>query len=142
MNSSHLCIALGLAGLAGCASVSQPPEAAVIALEPIPSQSVAVYQPKLVQKDGRLMLDGWVYRQFGAATTARSHIDVAFLDASRRELRSELTRFTPPDLRRGSHKMAHRGHYTLPIPAMPAGTATIRVRAHDADEHQPRFSVP
>jgi hypothetical protein len=27
--------------------------------------------------------------------------------------------------------MAHRGHYTLSIPSMPAGTATIKVRAHD-----------
>ena len=89
MKSSHLSLVLGVAGLAGCASVSLPPEAAVVALESIPSQSVAVYQPRLVQKDGRLMLDGWVYRQFSAATTARSHIDVAFLDASRRELRSE-----------------------------------------------------
>ena len=137
MKSLRLCFVFGTAGLAGCASVSLPPGAAVVALEPVPSQSVALYQPKLVEKDGRLMLDGWVYRQFGAATTARSHIDVAFLDASRRELRSVLTRFAPPDLRFGGHKMAHRGHYTLPIPAMPAGTATIQVRAHDAEEHQP-----
>lgn len=128
---------LGVAGLAGCASVSLPPAAAVVALEPIPSQSVAVYQPKLVEKDGRLMLDGWVYRQFGATTTARSHLDVAFLDASRRELRGELTGFAPSDLRRGSHKMAHRGHYILPISVLPAGTAIIQVRAHDAEEHQP-----
>lgn len=137
MKSLRLCFAFGTAGLGGCASVSLPPEAAAVALEPISSQSVAVYQPKLVEKQGWLMLDGAVYRQFGASTTARTHIDVTFLDASRRELRSELTRFTPAELRRGSHKMAHRGRYTLPIPAMPDGTAIIQVRAHDADEHQP-----
>lgn len=134
MNSLRICLVLGAAGLAGCTSVPLPPEAAAVTLDRIPSKSVAVYQPKLVVKEGRLLLDGWVYRQFGAA---RSHIDVAFLDASGRELRSELTRFTPPDLRRGSHKMAHRGHYTLPISVLPAGTATIQVRAHDAAEHQP-----
>lgn len=137
MKTLGLLFVVGAAGLAGCASVSLPPGAPVVTLEPVPSQSVALYQPKLIEKDGRLMLDGWVYRQFGSATTALSHIDVAFLDASRRELRSELTRFAPPDLRFGSHKMAHRGHYTLPISAMPAGTATIQVRAHDAAEHQP-----
>lgn len=135
MNSLRLCFAVGVAGLAGCASVPLLPEAAAVNLDRIPSKSVAVYQPKLVVKEGRLMLDGWVYRQFGAQTTARTHIDVAFLDASGRELRSELTRFAPRDLRMGGHKMAHRGHYTLPIPVLPAGTDTIQVRAHDADEH-------
>ena len=137
MNSSHLCVALGVAGLAGCATAPLPPEAAAVTLDRIPSKAVAVYQPKLVVKDRRLLLDGWVYRQFGAQTTAQTHIDVAFLDAGGRELRSELTHFQPRDLRMGGHKMAHRGHYTLPIPAMPAGTATIQVRAHDGAEHQP-----
>lgn len=137
MNSLRLCFAFGVAGLAGCASVPLPPEAAAVTLDRIPSKSVAVYQPKLVVKDGRLLLDGWVYRQFGSQTTARSHIDIAFLDDSGRELRSEGTYFAPRDLRMGGHKMAHRGHYTLPIPAMPAGTATIQVRAHDDEGHQP-----
>lgn len=141
MKTLRLCLFVAAAGLGGCASVSRPPAAAGVALEPIPSQAVALYQPKLVERDGRLILDGWVYRQFGAATTAGSHIDVAFLDITGRQLRSELTRFSPADLRRGGHKMAHRGHYTLAISEMPAGTATIRVRAHDAGEHQP-LSVP
>jgi hypothetical protein len=137
MNSLRLCFAVGVAGLAGCSSVPLPRAAATVNLGRLPSESVAVYQPRLVVKDGQLMLDGWVYRQFGAQTTARTHIDVAFLDASGRELRSELTRFAPRALRMGNHKMAHRGHYTLPIPALPAGTDTIQVRAHDADEHSP-----
>lgn len=131
MNAQCLALLLGAAGLTGCASVPLPFEADSVALERIPSKSVAVYQPKLVVKDGQLLLDGWVYRQFGAWTTTQTHIDVSFLDASGRELRSELTHFDPPDLRRGTHKMAHRGHYTLSIPSMPAGTATIKVRAHD-----------
>jgi hypothetical protein len=131
MSALRLGLAFGAAGLTGCASVPLPPEAASITLERTPSKSVAVYQPKLVVKDGQLLLDGWVYRQFGARTTTQTHIDVSFLDASGREVRTELTHFKPRDLRRGSHKMAHRGHYTLPIPAMPMGTATIKVRAHD-----------
>ncbi len=131
MNAQCVGILLGAAGLTGCASVPLPREAASVGLERIPSKAVAVYQPKLVVKDGQLLLDGWVYRQFDALTTTQTHIDVSFLDASGRELRSELTNFEPRDLRRGTHKMAHRGHYTLSIPSMPAGTATIKVRAHD-----------
>jgi hypothetical protein len=138
MNSAvRVSILLGSAALVGCASAQMPSEATGIALSPIPSQSVAVYQPKLVVKDGRLVLDGWVYRQFGSSTTTLTHLDVAFIDAAGRELRSEVTRFAPSALRFGSHKMAHRGHYTLPIAALPTGTASIQVRAHDSAEHQP-----
>ena len=137
MNSWGLCFVFGVASLAGRASVPLPPAAATVNLDRSPSQSMAVYQPKLVATGGRLMLDSWLYRQFGAQTTARTHIDVAFLDESGRELRSELTRFAPRALRMGSHKMAHRGHYTLPIPALPAGTDTSQLRTHDADEHSP-----
>lgn len=136
MNILCLGFAYGVAGVTGCASMALPPEVAAITLELTPSKSVAVYKPKFIVKDGLLLLDGWVHRQFGARTTTQTHIDVSFLDASGRELRTELTHFNPRDLRRGSHKMAHRGRYTLPIPAMPAGTATITVTAHDGD-HQP-----
>ena len=117
--------------LSACASVHLPPEVAAVTLERIPSQAVAIYQPKIVMKDGQLLLDGWVYRQFGAATTAQSHLDIAFLDPSGRELRRETTNFAPRDLRGGGHRMQPRGHYTLPISSMPAGTIKIEVRAHD-----------
>lgn len=138
MNSARLSVLLCAVGLAGCGSVPLPPEAAAVTLGRVPSKSVAVYQPKLVVKDGRLILDGWVYRRFGVQTTAQTHIDVAFLDAAGGELHSEVTYFTPRDIRRGGgHRMAPRGHYTLPIPAIPVGTATIQVRAHDSAEHQP-----
>ncbi|ACB77715.1 hypothetical protein Oter_4444 [Opitutus terrae PB90-1] len=135
MRSLCLVLVVSVAGLAGCVSAPLPSESAAVTLERTASQSVAVYPPKLVVKDGRLLLDGWVYRQYGALTTTETHIDVDFLDATGRVLRNEVTHFVPRDLHRGSHKMAHRGHYRLPISAMPAGTATIHVRAHDGD-HQ------
>ncbi len=138
MKTLRLLIIPGVIGLAGCTSVPLPPEAAAVVLVPVPSKSVAIYQPKLVVKDGRLMLDGWVYRQYGAWTTARSHLDIVFLDASGREWRSELTYFAPRDLPRGGgHRMQPRGHYTLLIPAMPPGTARIEVRAHDGQHDEP-----
>ena len=120
-----------LVALAGCTSVSLPPEASTVALVPVPSKSVAVYQPRFIMVEGRLNLDGWVYRQFDAPTTATSHIDIVFLDAAGRELRGESTDFAPRDLRGGGHRMRQRGHYSLPIPVMPAGTSKIEVRAHD-----------
>lgn len=137
MNLMNVCITLGVAALAGCAAVPLPQEAATITLERMSSKAVAIYQPKLVLKDGGLVLDGWVYRQFGAETTAQTHLDVAFFDAAGRELQRALTHFQPRVLQMGSHKMAHRGHYTLPIPALPADTARILVRAHDDFDHQP-----
>jgi hypothetical protein len=137
MKAIAVLLLAGLAGLTGCATVTRPPEAATVALQAESSSAVALYQPKLTTAQGQLVLDGWVYRQFGAETTARTHIDIAFLDGAGRELRRELTRFMPNDLRRGSHKMAHRGRYTLPITALPSGTTAIQIRAHDAPEHQP-----
>ena len=131
-----LCAAAA-ASLGGCASVSFSPQAATVRLEPVPSAAVAIYQPKLIAKDGQTVLDGWVYRQFGAQTTTQSHLDVVFFDAGGGVLRLESTHFAPRDLRRGSHKMAHRGHYMVPLSHMPSGTASIQVRAHDTAEHQP-----
>lgn len=138
MNALRPLMMFGAIGLAGCASVPLPPEAAALVLIPVPSQSVAIYQPKLVTKDGRLMLDGWVYRKYGAWTTAQSHLDIVFLDASGRERHSELTYFVPRDLPAGGgHRMRPRGHYTLLIPAMPPGTTRIEVRAHDGQHDEP-----
>lgn len=136
MKAKLTLLALSLATFSGCASVPLPPEAVAVVLVPVPSKSVAIYQPKLVVKDGRLLLDGWVYRQFGAWTTTQSHLDIVFFDVAGRELRSEMTYYTPRDLRGGGHRMQPRGHYTLPISAMPVGTAKIEVRAHDG-AHSP-----
>ena len=134
MNPKRFILPAAALALAGCASTPLPPGAAAVRLDRTPSKSVAVYQPKLVVKDGGLLLDGWVYRQYRAETTMQTHIDVVFLDASGRELRSEVTYFSPREIRRrGGHRMAPRGHYTRAIPELPVGTATIHVRAHDGE---------
>ena len=137
MKTKVMLLLAGVAALTGCATASTPRVAPGIALQPRSSRAVALYQPRVAEDNGTLMLDGWVYRQFGATTTKQTHIDVTFFDENGYELRRVVARFTPNDLRRGSHKMAHRGHYTLPISDLPAGTAAIQVRAHDAPEHQP-----
>ena len=136
MNTHRLVIVIVTAGLAGCASVSLPPEAAAVSLSPLSSKAVAVEQPKLSVRNGRLALDGWVSRQYGAWTTAGSHLDIAFVDGAGREIRREVTRFAPSVLQVGAgQRLQPRGHYSLPIEAMPPGTVAIQVRAHDSAEH-------
>ena len=127
---------IAIVGLFGCASVPLPPEAAAVTLVPVPSKSVAVYQPKFIVVEGRLNLDGYVYRQFNAETTARSHIEIVFFDVTGRELHREMTDFSPRDLRHGGHRMQPSGHYSVPISVMPLGTVKIQVSAHDR-EHSP-----
>lgn len=129
-------------GLGGCASVPLSPEAAAVRLVSVPSAAVAFYPPKLLVIDGRLTLDGHVFRKYSARTTAKSHLDIALLDASGQILMSETVSFVPRELRaKTSRTMAQPGHYTLPIPELPAGTAKIEVRAHDGP-HSPNPESP
>lgn len=129
MKTSPLVLA-GVLAFAGCASVSLPPEAAVVNLVPVSSPDVEVHRPRFHTKEGELKLEAYAFRRFKAETTANTHIDLVFLDRSGRELRQELTYFTPrslPPLGRMPHPAAY-----LRVPVrIPAGTATIEVRAHE-----------
>jgi len=119
-------------GLGGCTSARLPPEAAAETLVSVPSAAVALYPPKLLATDGRLTLDGHVFRQNAARTTAKSHLDIALFDANGKVLLSETVSFAPRELRAGtSRTMAQPGHYKLPLGELPAGTVRIEVRAHD-----------
>jgi hypothetical protein len=132
MNPSRLLSLAAAAFLGGCAAVSLPPEIAGVPLVPVPSKSVAIYQPKLLRTETGLVVDGWVYPQFGITTTAKSHLEVIFFDSAGRELKNQSVSFTPGDLRhRASHRMQPRGHYQLPVSKLPAGTVRVEVRAHD-----------
>lgn len=132
MNPSHLFLLGAAAFLGGCASVSLPPEIAAVPLVPVSSKTVAIYQPKLLRTETGLVLDGWVYPQFGVTTTAKSHLDVIFFDSAGGELKKQSVSFLPGDLRRtASHRMQPRGHYQLPVSELPAGTVRVEVHAHD-----------
>lgn len=116
----------------GCASVPLPPEAAAIVVTHESSRSVALYRPKLAVSGGRLLFSGSVYRQFGARTTAKSHVDVTFLDAAGRALRAETVAFYPREIQPRTSRTSPRGSYTMPVGSLPLGTVTIAAKAHDS----------
>lgn len=117
-------------GLAGCASVPLPPDAVAVSLVPIPSSSVKIHRPRFRVEEGLLKLEAYALRQFDATTTADTHVDIVFLDASGRQLAVETTHFNPRSLWR-SHKMPQpHGYFLVPV-HLPVGTKTIEVRAHD-----------
>ncbi len=105
------------------ASTALPPEAAQIKLTAVRSPTVLVFQPVILSKEGQLTITGSVYKRAGAPSAASTHLDVVFLDSSKRQLRIETTRFSPL-LAPG------RGRYSLPLENLPPETATIQVRAH------------
>lgn len=136
MNLASASILLGalVISLSGCATtptVRLPPDLAAISVVPTASASVGVLQPSLRFVDGQLALEGWVYKKVGVETTERTHLDVVFLDAAGRTLRTDQVAFMPRKLRRAPRPPAGRGRYLLPLPALPPGTIRIEVRADD-----------
>lgn len=115
----------------GCASVPLPPEAAAIVVTQESSRSVALYPPRLVVSGDQLLFSGSVFRQFGTRTTAKSHVDVSFLDAAGRALRVETVAFYPREIQPRTSRTSPRGRYTMPIGSLPLGTVTIAAKAHD-----------
>lgn len=122
---------LGVIALAGCASVSLPVEVANVTLVKVPSAAVEVHRPKFRVKDGELSLEGYVFRQHTAETTADSHIDIVFLDVAGRTLRVDTTSFSPRSLSRSFRPPQPHAYFLVPVPQVPAGTVAIEVRGHD-----------
>ena len=91
---------LGVSTLAGCASGPLPLDVANVTLVPVPSAAVEVHRPKFRIKNGDLKLEGYVFRQPNAETTADSHIDLVFLNGAGRALRVDTTSFSPRSLTR------------------------------------------
>jgi hypothetical protein len=83
-----------------------------------------------------LELLGFVTKVYGSGTTEGTHLDVVFLDASARILQRKPAIFHPGRLTRGRHAPNRQATYSVQIDALPSGTASIEVRAHDAPDHQ------
>ena len=81
--------------------------------------------------DGGLRVTGYLTRQVGAITTANSHVDVQCLDAGGTVLTDQPVAFAPGDLADGSLRSRPSAHYEVTLASAPAGTARIRVVAHD-----------
>lgn len=140
MNSMRLVFVIGFSALAGCVTsppVELPVEARGVALTPVSSDSVTVREPLLRKREGGLELVGFVAKVYGSKTTENTHLDVSFISTTGETLRRQTARFSPQRLVRGRHAPNRQASYAVPVEVLPAGTARIEVRAHDADEHQP-----
>lgn len=120
-----------LVALSGCATQPLPKAAATISLAANSTASVGVYPPRFENKDGHLVLEGFVYKQYGARTTRNSHLDIMFLDSAGNVLRLDTAQFTPQDLIRRPRMPQYTGRYSDPVGEIPAGTVRIEVRGHD-----------
>jgi len=122
---------IGALALASCASVPLPPEAAGITLVPVPSVAVEIHRPRFRMQEGQLAVEGYVFRQHAAETTADSHIDLVFTDATGRELAVDTTSFYPRSLPKTLRLPQPHAYFLVAVPRLPAGTTTIEVRGHD-----------
>lgn len=95
------------------------------------SAAIDLARPILKKADGGLVIVGYLSRQFGAATTAHSHVDVQFLGADGSVLRQDSAGFEPRELPPRVRLQAPRARYELHVPELPAGTTRIRVVADD-----------
>ena len=82
-------------------------------------------------KNGELAIEGYVFRQHEAETTADSHVDLIFLDVLGRELAVDTTGFFPRSLPQAMRLPRPHAYFLVPIPRLPAGTRAIAVRGHD-----------
>ena len=103
----------------------------------VSSPSVTVREPLLRKRDGHLELLGFVVKTYGAVTTERTHLDVIFVGQRGEELRAQTTRFSPQRMITGRRAPNRQAHYLVGLEKLPAGTARIEVRAHDAEDHRP-----
>jgi hypothetical protein len=138
MKIACLIMIVSAAGLCGCASTMPdplPPAARAVVLTPVSSAKVAVRDPYLRQREGRLELAGFVTKIFGSPTTEFTHLDVTFFDAGEKPLQVSTIKFSPQRLAHERHAPNRQATYRLPIDDLPPGTTRIEVRAHDAAEH-------
>lgn len=135
MNYLGIVAALSSAFLTGCLNMTPPAstaEARGLTLTATPSASVQVNGPRLQMNKGKLELAGTIAKKPGASSTAFSHLDILFCDASGHVVMTKPVQFIPQSV--GQSRLGSRvGYYSLSLEALPEGTATIQVQAHDAD---------
>ena len=120
------------AGCLNLTSLASPTQARGLILEARSSACVLVPSPRLQMEQGHLELAGSIAKKPGAGTTAFSHLDILFCDASGRIVQTKPIRFTPRSV--GQSRFGSRlGYYSLKLEPLPDGTARIEVQAHDGD---------
>ena len=129
MKAIH-CIAFAVLDVAGCASYRIPSEAANVRLVGVSSPAVEVYRPRFVLHQGALALEGYAMREFKSQTNPDSHIDIIYLDVSGRKVAEERANVRPHNLP-GSGRIPRPHAYFKQAIKLPAGTASVEVRAHE-----------
>ena len=127
--------AIAGAFLSGCLNFTPPASAAEahgLTLAAKSSAHVQVNGPRLQMNQGNLELAGSIAKKPWASTTAFSHLDILFCDASGRIVQTKPIRFMPRSV--GLSRFGSRlGYYALALEPLPKGTARIEVDAHDGD---------
>ena len=95
------------------------------------SAAIDLARPVVKKADSGYVIEGYLTRQFGAATTAHSHVDVQFLGADGGVLREDSVSFEPRELPPRARLQAPSARYELRVPEVPAGTTRIRIVADD-----------
>ncbi|MBI2512234.1 MAG: hypothetical protein HYV96_09645 [Opitutae bacterium] len=132
MKPLSCCLALIVAGLAGCVTPFRAPaDTAHIILERSDSPVVRVEKIWLERKGGGpLVVRGYVVKRLEADDTTQTHLDVTLYDRNGNVLRTSVEHFEPRQIRR-RHRMPDSADYRVVLDPLPGGTARIAVRAHE-----------
>ena len=95
------------------------------------SAAVELARPIVKKEANGYLISGFLNRQFGAATTAHSHVDVRFVGADGRVLKEESVAFEPRELPPRTNLRAPSAQYELRVRELPAGTTRVIVAADD-----------
>jgi hypothetical protein len=95
------------------------------------SAAIDLGRPVVEPLDRGLRVTGYLSKQPNAVTTVNSHVDVQCVDAGGTVLTEQSVAFVPGDLAGGSLRSRPAASYEVTLATLPAGTARIRVVAHD-----------
>lgn len=135
LNRLGIAAVIGSICLSGCLNLTPPAstiEARGLTLSAKSSASVQVNGPRLQMNKGKLELAGTIAKKSGASSTAYSHLDIQFCDATGHVVLTKPVQFIPQSV--GHSRFGSRlGYYSLSLELLPEATTTIQVQAHDAD---------
>ena len=114
----------------GCVTPFRAPaDVAHLKLEAVASPLMSVDKIWLERKGGPLVVRGYVSPELRVEDTTVTHLDVTLLDGNGRTLKSSVEYFQPRQILRT--RRFRSAEYRVMLDPLPAGTATIRVAAHE-----------
>ena len=129
----HLPLLLATALLGGCATVSAPrEELARIPIRTDSGKGMRIQGAELLMVDGRLVVDGRVYRTNRGYPLGNVHIDVEFFDTRHQLLALKSTGLSFLRARTGPPRPVS---FSATADPWPEGTSEIRVSTHTGHHH-------